>query len=70
MLRRLQFGAEAGEVARGAPRAARWTIGPLALAATLVATSARGEDPSLLRLEWNAPVGCPTRETVVGGSAS
>ncbi|HTB78635.1 MAG TPA: hypothetical protein VK762_35580, partial [Polyangiaceae bacterium] len=53
-------------MARGAPRAGRWTIGPLALAATLSATSARGEDPSLLRLEWNAPVGCPTRETVVG----
>jgi hypothetical protein len=66
MLRRLQYGAEAGGMARGAPRAARWTIGPLAIAATLSATSARGEDPSLLRLEWNAPVGCPTRETVLG----
>src|ERR1700722_9535689 len=71
MLRRPQFGAEAGKIARRAPRAVRprtvgWTIGPLAVAASLVATSAHGQDPGLLRLEWNAPVGCPTRETVVG----
>jgi hypothetical protein len=66
MLRRLQSGSEARKRARCAPRTAGWTIGPLAIAASLVAGSAHGEDPSLLRLEWNAPVGCPTREAVVG----
>lgn len=45
---------------------ARCAVGLLAVAASLVATSAHGDDSSLLRLEWNAPAGCPTRETVAG----
>jgi len=69
MLRRLQFGTEASKMARCAPRVGRWMIGPLVIAASLVAARAHGEEPSLLRLEWNAPVGCPTREMVVVSTA-
>ena len=42
------------------------TIGAFAIAVCLVMASARADDPSRLRLEWNAPAECPTRETVLG----